>query len=214
MYRCLPVVVLSLLCAFGLPPALEAQTGAAKFSDFAKQIPSSQTEIFALHNLAGHAESVLRNKALTQTLEEGKIAEVLGATGNSVSMESVLAGLEENRMYVPETAVVSMTPDSYIATIDFFQFMMRLNIAEQTNYADDFNTEELATLEDELVAIVKDFKLPQTTVWVQWPEAKTTNELFGKFKQTMAIGGMITELEFTQAESRFALSGRNGRRRQ
>lgn len=207
MSRYLPTVVLTVLCSLCLGPALQAQTEPAKFSNFAKQIPSSQTEIFALHNLAEHAESVLRNKALTHALEEGKIAEALGAIGTSVNMENTLDELEENRRYVPETAVISMTPDSYIATIDFFQFMMRLNIAEQTNRTDDFNAEELATLEEELAEIVNDFTLPEMTVWVQWPEAKTTEELYEKFKGTVAIGGMITELEFTQKENSFLLSG-------
>lgn len=207
MFRFMPAVAVILLFSFCSCPALKAQSEAAKFSDFAKQIPHAQTEIFALHNLVGHAESVLRNKALTHSLEEGKLAEVIGVMGNQFSMKDVLDRLEENRRYVPDTAAISVTPDSYAAIVDLLQFLMRLNMAEGTNRTDDFDAKELATLEEELAEIAGDFKLPEMTVWVQWPDAKTTTEIYEKFQQTMKFAGLVTELEFYQEEHSFQLRG-------
>ena len=80
MSRYLPAVAVTVLLSFYLCSALKAQSEPTPFSDFVKHLPDSQTEIFAVHNIGGHVESILRNKALTRAIEEGKIAEMMGAT--------------------------------------------------------------------------------------------------------------------------------------
>ena len=207
MSRYLPAVAVTVLLSFCLCSALKAQSEPTPFSDFVKHLPDSQTEIFAVHNIGGHVESILRNKALTRAIEEGKIAEMMGATGNQVDMDDAIDWLAENRKYFPHTAAISLPPDSYVTIVDLFHLMMLLNIAETTNYTDDFDVKELARLEDEIKKIARDFKLPVMTVWIQWPEEETTKGLYEIFKQGMAVAGLSTELEFTQEEGSFMLSG-------
>ena len=202
------VTALIALLSFFSSPTLEAQTKLSPFSDFAKQLPESQSEIMAVHNIAGHVESVLRNKALTRVLEEGKIAEIFRSVGGQdIEMLDALNWLEDQREFFPDTVAVSLAPDAYISIVDLMQFLMRLNMAEPTLYTEDFDAKELTRLEDEIQEIVKDFKLPEMTVWIQWPKAETTEELFESFKQTVAIVGVTTQLEFTQEEGSFLLSG-------
>ena len=205
MSRYLPAVSVTVLLSFCLCTTLKAQSESTPFSDFAKHLPDSQTEIFAVHNVAGHVESILRNKALARSLEDGKMADAMALTGTYVDMDDAIDWLAENRHYFPQTTAISLPSDSYVALVDVFQLMMLLNIAQVDT--DQVDAKELVRLENDFKKVVSDFKLPTMTLWIQWPETQTTETFYEQFMQVVAIAGLSTNLKFTQEEGSFLLSG-------
>ena len=201
--RCLPGASSAWFVICFVVAALSVQSVWAQsdnsFSDFAAQIPQANTEIFAVNNIYGHVEAVLKNKALHRVLEIGPLGEL--------DIESAQDVISENRDYFPETVAISASEEIYPAFLDFFGAILRVNIGQETFFDDDYDEAEFELLQTELAKILEKFEVPDVCVWIKWSDPEMTAEQFENFRQVSAGVGLLTELKYERDEKEFKITG-------
>lgn len=204
--QCLGRCALSLvLMGIVLPQTFGQES--SKFSDFAKHLPSANTEVIAVNNIVGHTLTLLENDAFRRVMEQGSFAEFMSGLGSPVDLDDAVDLVEEYRSYYPETVAVSSSDELYPFTLNVFELLLRLNIVMQSLNADESFDAEIEQIEAELIKILGAFEIPDIAVWVKWEDQPTAQMLFEGLKQQVAIAGITTSLDFQSGDEEFRLQG-------
>lgn len=174
------------------------------FSGFVKHLPKSNTQVFAVNNVAGHFEAMVANEAIWRALESNF---PMGIQPGSNPREDIQDWLVENREFFPKTVAVSSSEEFYSQLVNVFEFFLRTHIVAQTTYSDDYDEAEKRMAEDEVAAIFAKARIPNATIWVDWESTETTELLFEMLLQQASVVEMVSDLNYSETEESFQISG-------
>ena len=178
----------------------KAENTKTNFSDFAKHIPSSHSEIAATSDVGKAVKAMLTSEYFE------RINEAFSTFQNAFGGADLEESLDENMRYFPTALAVSADKTIYKFMADIFRILLISNTGIDSLAMDDFYEDEMEKLESELGILLKDFQIPQSTIWIGMREESAVDEVFAMARGFMGNLEAQFGIEIQEGRDSFSIN--------
>ena len=105
--------------------------------------------------------------------------------------ERGLEWLETYRVHFPRTVAISTNEKAWQSLVNLMDVFLRIQIAANSLTIDELEEDDMTRMENELSELVKETRVPEIVLWIDWPDEPIALQLDSTLKLQFAVNHRI-----------------------